>query len=129
MQYKQLVYIPKILTEADARNVLAIKRERFVTEALTKSGYLQDGGFITLRYSETRGDALYLEPIYREAEDDVVHMSVELEPVRQYKAVYHSPEERFFRPEPTLKAKLKNCFAYLKDKTGGTIETEEVESC
>lgn len=127
MQYKQFVYIPKILTEADARNVLAIKRERFVTEALTKSGYLQDGGFITLRYSETRGDALYLEPIYSAAENDVVHMSVELEPVKQYKAVYHSPEERFFRPEPTLKAKLKNCFAYLKDKTGGTIETEELE--
>ena len=122
MQYKQLVYIPKILTEADARNVLAIKRERFVTEALTKSGYLKDGGFITLRYSETRGDVLYLEPIYSAAENDV-----ELEPVKQYKAVYHSPEERFFRPEPTLKAKLKNCFAYLKDKTGGTIETEEVE--
>lgn len=127
MQYKQLVYIPKILTEADARNVLAIKRERFVTEALTKSGYLQDGGFITLRYSETRGDVLYLEPIYSVDKDDVVHMSVELEPVKQYKAVYHPPEERFFRPEPTLKAKLKNCFAYLKDKTGGTIETEEVE--
>ena len=129
MQYKQLVYIPKILTEADAQNIIKIKRERFVTEALTESGYLQDGGFITLRYSEKRDEALDLKTLYNADEMDIVQMSVELEPVKQYKAVYHPPEERFFRPEPTLKAKLKNCFAYLKDKTGGTIETEEVESC
>lgn len=127
MQYKQRVYISSILTEADAQNIVKIKRERFVTEALTESGYLQDGGFITLRYSEKRGEALDLKTLYNADEMDIVQMSVELEPVRQYKAVYHSAEERFFRPEPTLKAKLKNCFAYLKDKTGGTIETEEVE--
>lgn len=127
MQYKQRIYISSILTEADAQNIIKIKRERFVTEALTESGYLQDGGFITLRYSEKRDEALDLKTLYNADEMDIVQMSVELEPVKQYKAVYHSPEERFFRPEPTLKAKLKNCFAYLKDKTGGTIETEELE--
>ena len=127
MQYRQRVYISSILTEADAQNIIKIKRERFVTEALTESGFLQDGGFFTLRYSEKRDEALDLKTLYNADEMDIVQMSVELEPVKQYKAVYHSPEERFFRPEPTLKAKLKNCFAYLKDKTGGTIETEEVE--
>ena len=127
MQYKQRVYISSILTEADAQNIIKIKRERFVTEALTESGFLHDGGFFTLRYSEKRDEALDLKTLYNADEMDIVQMSVELEPVKQYKAVYHSSEERFFRPEPTLKAKLKNCFAYLKDKTGGTIETEEVE--
>ena len=127
MQYRQRVYISSILTEADAQNIIKIKRERFVTEALTESGFLQDGGFFTLRYSEKRDEALDLKTLYNADEMDIVQMSVELEPVKQYKAVYHSPEERFFRPEPTLKAKLKNCFAYLKDKTGGTIETEDVE--
>ena len=127
MQYKQRVYIPSLLTEADAQNIMEIKRARFVTESLTESGYLKDGGFVTLRYCETRGVALALEPLYNADERNIVEMSVELEPVKQYKAVYHPAEERFFRPEPTLKAKLKNCFAYLKDKTGGTIETEEVE--
>lgn len=127
MQYKQRVYIPSMLPEEDTQIVVGNKRARFVTEALTESGYLQDGGFITLRYSETRGAALDLETLHHTDGMDIVQMSVELEPVKQYKAVYHSPEERFFRPEPTLKAKLKNCFAYLKDKTGGTIETEEVE--
>lgn len=125
MQYKQRVYIPSMLPEEDEQIFVGNKRERFVTEALTESGYLQDGGFITLRYSETRGADLDFD-IDKDGMD-IVQMSVELEPVKQYKAVYHSPEERFFRPEPTLKAKLKNCFAYLKDKTGGTIETEEVE--
>ena len=129
MQYRQRVYISSILTEADAQNIIKIKRERFVTEALTESGFLQDGGFFTLRYSEKRDEALDLKTLYNADEMDIVQMSVELEPVKQHKAVYHSPEERFFRPEPTLKAKLKNCFAYLKDKTGGTIETEEVEIC
>lgn len=128
MQYRQRVYISSILTEADAQNIIKIKRERFVTEALTESGFLQDGGFFTLRYSEKRDEALDLKTLYNADEMDIVQMSVELEPVKQYKAVYHSAEERFFRPEPTLKAKFKNCFAYLKDKTGGTIETEEVES-
>lgn len=125
MQYKQRVYIPSILTEADAQNIVKIKRERFVTEALTESGYLQDGGFVTLRYSEARGPDIdhYAEDI------DIVQMSVELEPVKQYKAVYHAPEETYFYPTRSLKAKLKNCLAYLRDKTGGTIETEEVESC
>ena len=131
MQYRQRVYIPSMLPEEDVEIVVGNKRAQLVTKALTESGYLQDGGFVTLRYSETRGAALDLETNYDLSADemDIVQMSVELEPVKQYKAVYHSPEERFFRPEPTLKAKLKNCFAYLKDKTGGTIETEEVESC
>ena len=129
MQYKQRVYIPSMLPEEDTQIFVGNKRARFVMEALTESGYLQDGGFITLRYSETRGAALDLEMLHHADGMDIVQMSVELEPVKQYKAVYHPPEERFFRPEPTLKAKLKNCFAYLKDKTGGTIETEEVESC
>lgn len=129
MQYSQRVYIPSMLPEEDVQIVVGNKRAQLVTKALTESGFLQDGGFFTLRYSEKRDEALDLddlELLHRTDGMDIVQMSVELEPVKQYKAVYHSPEERFFRPEPTLKAKLKNCFAYLKDKTGGTIETEEV---
>ena len=126
MQYRQRVYIPSMLPEEDVEIVVGNKRAQLVTKALTESGYLQDGGFVTLRYSEKRDEALDLKTLYNADEMDIVQMSVELEPVKQYKAVYHPPEERFFRPEPTLKAKLKNCFAYLKDKTGGTIETEEV---
>lgn len=127
MQYKQRVYIPSMLPEEDAQIYVGNKRAQFVTEALTESGYLQDGGFVTLRYSETRGAALDLETLYNVEEMDIVQMSVELEPVKQYKAVYHAPEEIYLPPERSLKAKLKNCLAYLRDKTGGTIETEEVE--
>ena len=108
MQYRQRVYIPSMLPEEDVQIVVGNKRAQLVTKALTESGYLQDGGFITLRYSEKRDEALDLKTLYNADGMDIVQMSVELEPVKQYKAVYHSAEERFFRPEPTLKAKLKN---------------------
>ena len=129
MQYRQRVYIPSMLPEEDVEIVVGNKRAQLVTKALTESGYLQDGGFVTLRYSEKRDEALDLKTLYNADGMDIVQMSVELEPVKQYKAVYHAPEEVYLPPERSLKAKLKNCLAYLKDKTGGTIETEEVESC
>lgn len=63
--------------------------------------------------------------------DDVVAyrktMTVEIEPAQEKMVVHISPEQiHLSKCDIPLKQKLKNCIAYLRDKSGGTTEMVEV---
>lgn len=52
-------------------------------------------------------------------------MSVNFEPIPQRRAYYLPPEKEYLKPEKSFFQKLKNCWAYLRDETGGKLIIEE----
>ena len=58
-----------------------------------------------------------------------ITFSLAIEPLRMkhMEAVYKAPEDIYFRPEKSLKDKLRNCIRYLKDRSGGNIEWRETD--
>ena len=56
-------------------------------------------------------------------------MQIEVEPIREKTMVYISTEQIHLNPsiDKPLSEKLKNCWRYLKDKTGGRMEERDVK--
>lgn len=46
----------------------------------------------------------------------------DIEEISEYTSVYIPPEKMYLKPEKSLRYKLRNCFQYLRDKTGGKYE-------
>jgi hypothetical protein len=52
-------------------------------------------------------------------------MAINFEPIPQFKAYYLPPEKEYLKQNKSLFQKLKNCWRYLLDDTGGRIVVEE----
>lgn len=50
---------------------------------------------------------------------------MEYETIQENVIVCKPPEKLFLQPEKTIWKKLKNCWRYLQDKTGGYIEVRK----
>ena len=56
-------------------------------------------------------------------------MCMEIEPAQERTMVYIPPEQLHLSEyNIPLRKKLKNCIAYLRDKTGGRVEEQEVKN-
>jgi len=53
---------------------------------------------------------------------------VDVDAIPERVVAYRSPETQFLPPEKSFRKKLKNCVKYLRDKTGGRMETEYIQS-
>lgn len=51
---------------------------------------------------------------------------VAFERIPERAVVYRSPESQFLPPVKSFRQKLKNCVKYLRDKTGGSMETVSI---
>lgn len=60
---------------------------------------------------------------------DVICFNLDIEPLRfkHFEAIYKAPEDIYFRPEKSLKDKLRNCIRYLRDHSGGEIDWRETD--
>lgn len=62
---------------------------------------------------------------FREEFDcDIMRCEVAFERIQERAVVYRSPETQFLTSAKSFRQKLKNCVKYLRDKTGGGLETE-----
>ena len=52
-------------------------------------------------------------------------MAINFEPIPQRKVYYLPPEKEYLKPNKTFFQKIKNCWAYLRDDTGGRLVIEE----
>lgn len=59
--------------------------------------------------------------------ETIYTLYLEIEPAIEKQIVHVSPEEMYFKPSTTLRQRLKNCVAYLRDKTGGMMVEKEIE--
>ena len=64
---------------------------------------------------------LFGDPMISEGRSEC-RMSIEIEPIPTQTLKLITPEEIFFRDTKSLRTKLKNCWLYLRDKTGGHYE-------
>lgn len=56
-------------------------------------------------------------------------ITVEIEPARERTIVHIPPEEIYLsKSNISLKKKLKNCIDYLRDKSGGRLQEQEVNN-
>lgn len=54
-------------------------------------------------------------------------MIATIEPIPQFRMKYISPEKMYLSPsDGSFIKKIRNCITYLKDKTGGKMECEEI---
>lgn len=59
----------------------------------------------------------------------IKRMQIEVEPIREKTLVHVSTEQIHLNPsiDKPLSEKLKNCWRYLRDKTGGRMEERDVK--
>ena len=58
-----------------------------------------------------------------DSEPIVFIAKVDFDAIPERAVVYRSPETQFLQPEKSFRKKLKNCWRYMRDKTGGGVET------
>lgn len=67
----------------------------------------------------------YIDELESESEIEHRKMAVTFDAIPECKVKIYTAEELFLREERSLFGKLKNCWLYLKDKTGGEVRRED----
>ena len=105
------------LSDELAQRCIKEQRERLFAGL---SERIEPNRFYSIRLSDR------IEEHYMSGET-VFTLYLEYEPAIEKQIVHVSPEEMCFKPSTTLRQKLKNCVAYLRDKTGGMMVEKEIE--
>ena len=63
---------------------------------------------------------------YSDLDVMVMQARLNIDVIPERAVVYRSPESQFLPPVKSFRQKLKNCVKYLRDKTGGSMETVSI---
>lgn len=76
---------------------------------------MRPGIWYKIKFEESREKAY--------ADDVELRIELAYDIIPERAVVYKAPEEILLPPEKSFRQKLKNCVRYLRDKTGGSLET------
>lgn len=127
MRYNKVFYFPHETTQEQAEEVIKHRRAEILADAVIFCNVAENGAEFTVKYIEKFEEEMDVETFYGKDGLKGMYVEVDIEPVKRYYTVIHSAEDRYLIPQTSFKKKLKNCYAYMKDKLGDTIELEERE--
>ena len=120
----QRIYLSRDQINSAAKDeiVKAKKKDLFATAAEA----ISEGVYYKI-YFETSSEDVYRDFGFP-AEEVILRLNIEQLRMKHMEAVYIPSEDIYlYHTDRSLKEKLRNCFKYLKDRSGGRIDWRETD--